>query len=654
MAVQKIGELSAFAEQQKARGRKTSRQTVRRILAAFKSYKRMLALVLLSIICTNVVSLVVPLMIPLVFDDALAHHNMGHLIIYGLIMVTATVISGLLSVFQIYVNNRVGQNVMRDFRRRLYAHLQDMSLRFFTSTRTGEIQSRLSNDVSGAQVAVTETFTSAVSSIIGMLATIVAMFYLSPFLALISFALLPLFLFFTFRVGNVRRQSGRATQQSMASLNALMQETLSVSGILLIKTFGRKQFAQEQFDDENHKLTELSLRQQMVGLWFFMFVSTFSAFTPVILYILAGWQIINHSFLLGSITIGSLIAFITLQGRFFGPFVQLLSLQVNVQGALALFDRIFEYLDMPIELKDSPDALPLHPDEVCGEICFNNVSFTYKSDDFGVLSTSPEKKRKGPDSTQSKNGAQPAALPSASKEFPAHPTLQHVSFEVHPGQLVALVGPSGAGKTTITYLLPRLYDVDSGSIEIDGHNIRDISLASLGTLIGVVTQETYLFHASIRKNLLYVRPDATEEEIIAAAKAAAIHDRIMELEDGYDTVVGERGYRLSGGEKQRVAIARVLLKNPRILILDEATSALDTHSERFIQAALRPLMAGRTTIAIAHRLSTILAADQILVVDKGEILERGTHQELLHQEGLYAKLYYQQFASQLEESVQQH
>lgn len=636
--------------EQKRGKRRADRHTLKRVALCFRPYKGQVILVLFTILIAAALSIVFPLMIPLVFDDALAHRNMNHLITYAIIMVIAALTSGVLGVAQTYLNNRVGQYVMRDIRDELYAHLQDLSFRFFTSMRTGEIQSRLSNDVSGAQAAVTDTFSSAITSIVSLIVTVVAMLYLSPLLTLVSFILLPVFLSFTFKVGNVRREFMRATRESLASLNVLMQETLSVSGVLLIKIFGRKKFAQDQFNSENRKLTELSIRQQMVGRWFFMFMGAFSSITPVILYLVAGWILIYNPGA-AHITIGDLIAFITIQGRFFGPFSQLLSLQVNVQGDLALFDRIFEYLDLPVEIQDAPNALHLSSDEVRGEVMFKNVTFTYKRDDFSVLSQPVDR-----NSNSNANGHGKSRTlterSTSSIEEPGRPmTLKDISFDIKPGQLAALVGPSGAGKTTITYLIPRLYDVDSGVVEIDGHDVKDIAMASLGELIGVVTQETYLFHTTIRQNLLYVRPEATEEEIIAAAKAAAIHDRIMELDDGYETIVGERGYRLSGGEKQRIAIARVLLKNPRILILDEATSSLDTRSERLIQAALKPLMKNRTTIAIAHRLSTILAADIILVIDKGEIVERGTHQELLEREGLYARLYNQQFAPQLQEET---
>jgi len=529
-----------------------------------------------------------------------------------------------------------------------------MSLRFFTATRTGEIQSRLSNDVGGVQGVVTNTATSIVSNISTAISTIVAMIFISPLLTLISLGMLPIFLWITYKVGNVRRLTSKETQESMASLTAMMQETLSVSGILLIKTFGRQRYAEDRFRRENERLTELEIRQQMIGRWFFMFTGTFFSITPAIVYLVAGWQIIHHP-IHPHISLGGIVAFTTLQSRLFFPIGQLLNIQVEIQGALALFDRIFEYLDLPIEIHDAPHALHLTPAEVQGRITFDHVTFTYKRDDPPILSGLFDSISSDAQS-KAKRSISPDAVTLTpdlltTEEALTRPALHDVSFEIQPGQLAALVGPSGAGKTTITYLVPRLYDVDSGSVKIDGHDVRDISLASLGQLIGVVTQETYLFHASIRENLLYARPDATEAEMIAAAQAAAIHDRIMELDDGYNTIVGERGYRLSGGEKQRIAIARVILKNPRILILDEATSSLDTHSERLIQAALVPLMQNRTTLAIAHRLSTILSADIILVVDKGRIVEQGTHAELLARGGLYARLYQEQFSSLVQDDL---
>jgi ATP-binding cassette subfamily B protein len=641
------GGLQDYAEEIKKRGRKTDIQTVRRIAQAFSAYKIQIILVLIAIFLTTVLGLVNPLLIRYVFDDAIGKRNLNLLITLVSIMFLMPVVTGIIGVGQTYLNNIIGQNVMRDFRNKLYIHLQSLSLRFFTSTRTGEIQSRLSNDVGGVQGVVTNTATSIVSNVSTVLSTIIAMIFISPLLTLVSLGLLPLFLWITYKVGNVRRTTSKETQKSLASLTAIMQETLSVSGILLIKTFGRQEYAQERFEKENQKLTNLEVRQQMIGRWFFMFIGVFFSITPAIIYLIAGWLIIRNPLHAG-ITLGGIVAFTTLQSRLFFPIGQLLSIQVEIQGALALFDRIFEYLDLPIEIQDAPNALRLNPDKVRGEVAFKDVTFAYKRDEPAILSGLSDKEDIENGNAKVKRPVSPNPV-AFSEESVATIAINNVSFQIKPGQLAALVGPSGAGKTTITYLVPRLYDVDSGSVEIDGHNVKDIALASLSQIIGVVTQETYLFNASVRENLLYARSDATEEEMIAAAKAAAIHDRIMELDDGYDTIVGERGYKLSGGEKQRIAIARVILKNPRILILDEATSALDTHSERLIQAALDPLMKNRTTLAIAHRLSTILAADIILVVDKGEIVERGTHEELLQHGGLYARLYNEQFSQIPEE-----
>src|SRR5713101_4660629 len=568
------GGLEDYAEEQKKRGRKTDIRTVRRIAQAFSTYKIQVILVLIAILLTTVLGLVNPLLIRYVFDDAIGKRNLNLLIILVSIMFVMPVVTGIIGVGQTYLNNVIGQNVMRDFRNRLYTHSQSLSLRFFTSTRTGEIQSRLSNDVGGVQGVVTKTATSIVSNVSTVLTPIIAMLFISPILTLVSLGLLPLFLWITYKVGNVRRTTSKETQKSLASLTAMMQETLSVSGILLTKTFGRQKYAEQRFEKENQKLTNLEVRQQMIGRWFFMFIGTFFSIMPAIIYLIAGWLIIRDPLHAG-ISLGGIVAFTTLQSRIFFPIGQLLSIQVEIQGALALFDRIFEYLDIPIEIQDSPGALRLNPDKARGEITFKNVTFAYKRDEPRVLSGLNDKQ-------DVENGKMKRAVspnPIAFSEEPVATTaINDVSFQIKPGQLAALVGPSGAGKTTITYLVPRLYDVDSGSVEIDGHNVKDIALASLSELIGVVTQETYLFNASIKENLLYARVDATEEEMIAAAQAAAIHDRIMELDDGYDTIVGERGFKLSGGEKQRIAIARVILKNPRILILDEATSALDTHS----------------------------------------------------------------------------
>lgn len=634
--------------------------TLKRVARVFGPYKIQVALVLITILLITLLGLINPLLVRVIFDDAIGGHKAGLLLLLVSIMVIVPVLGALLGVGQMYLSSLVGQRVMRDLRSELYHHLQSMSLHFFTSIRTGEIQSRISNDVGGAQSVVTDVATRLLTNIAIVLGTIIAMIYISPLLTAISLGIMPFFIWSTYRIGRVNRLLRRESQQSLANLTSLLQETLSVSGILLTKSFGRQAYTQEQFEAENQKFMNLNVKQQLVGRWFFMCVDIVFSIAPAIIYLVAGLQIIHGSL----ITVGGTIAFTTLQARLFSPIRQLLNAQVEIQGAAALFDRIFEYCDLPVDIQDAPDAIRLLPENVRGHVSFKDVSFAYihkellagkqseqngENEQLAVETSACEgEQRRG--KTFHKTILTRLFSPHAQEsEQEKRATLRNISFDIQPGQLVALVGPSGAGKTTITYLLLRLYDVDRGAVEIDSLPIKDIALASLSDIIGVVTQEAYLLHTSIRRNLLYGRPGATEQEMIAAAKMAAIHDRIMELEDGYDTIVGERGYKLSGGEKQRITIARVILKNPRILILDEATSALDTHAERLIQAALEPLMEKCTTLAIAHRLSTILAADAILVVDKGEIVERGTHDELLERSGFYARLYYEQFEHQFKQ-----
>jgi ATP-binding cassette subfamily B protein len=555
-------------------------------------------------------------------------------------MVAIAILGGAIGIGQTYLTSLLGQRVMQDLRNRLYAHLQAMSLRFFTSTRTGEIQSRLQNDVAGIQTVVTDTASSILANIVIVASTVVAMSILSWQLTLLSLGVVPGFVYVTYRVGRVRRRIAASTQESLAEMSAITQETLSVSGILLAKVFDRSRDAIERYERENRRLAELQVRQQMVGRTFFALVQTFFSITPALVYLVAGLAISGGS--APSISAGTIVAFTALQTRLFFPVGQMLQVSVEVQSSLALFERIFQYLDLQHEIVDTPGARRLPKEKARGEVSFRDVYFHYEEP---ALPSAEE----GANEIEASFGA---LAPDATdgRRRPRAWTLDDVSFEIKPGQLAALVGPSGAGKTTISYLVPRLYDVTRGVVAIDGVDVRQIALASLADIIGIVTQETYLFHTSVRENLLYARPDAPDAEIEAAARAAAIHERILELEQGYDTLVGERGYRMSGGEKQRLAIARVILKDPRILILDEATSSLDTASERLVQSALEPLMEKRTTIAIAHRLSTILAADVIFVLDRGRIVERGAHRELLSLGGLYAQLYEQQFAGGLVEA----
>jgi ATP-binding cassette subfamily B protein len=590
--------------------------TFRRILKTFKPYRAKVGLVGGLILVTSILGLINPLLIKVVFEDVIlgegdTDERLRLLFIVTGVMVATPIITGLLGLWQTYTNNIVGQSVMQDLRNSLYSHLQHMPLRFFTSTRTGEIQSRLSNDVNGVQSVLTDTASSIVANVATVISTVVAMFILSWQLTLLSLGILPLFLLLSKKVGRLRRDLSGQSQESLADLTAIMQETLSVSGILLSKAFGRQSYEIGRFRKENQRYSRLEVRKTMVGRGFFALVQIFFSITPAFVYLLGGWLFLEGSLGgTGGALVGTIVAFTTLQSRLFFPMGQLLNVNIEVQSGLALFDRIFEYLDLEHDIVNRDGAIELKSEDVRGRVAFDDVWFRY----------------------------------DRPRDEERLWTIAGLDVDIDAGQLVALVGPSGAGKTTLTYLLPRLYDVERGAVRIDGMDVRDIRLESLGEIIGMVTQETYLFNASVRDNLRYGDIDAKDEQLEAAARAAHIWERIDEMPEGLDTIVGERGYKLSGGEKQRLAIARVILKDPRLLVLDEATSALDTHSERLVQEALTPLMKDRTTIAIAHRLSTILAADVILYLDKGRIIERGTHAELLAKGGAYADLYHKQFS----------
>lgn len=575
--------------------------TMRRVIGTFAPYWKRAMLVLLVILAISVLGLVSPLLTARIIDRALPTHDRWLLFELVVAMLAASIGAGLLSVGLSYLSTTMGQRVMRDLRVQLYAHLQAMSLRFYATARTGESLARLSNDVEGVETAVTSTLASVLRNVITVGTTVFVMLRLDWSLTLLSLALVPCFLYPIYRLGRVRRRMSAETQQAMSDVVTVLQETLSVSGALLIKSFGRQQDELARLTAANDRLMALQIRQTMIGRWFYLGFHVFFAAGPALLYLFGGEQTIG-----GTLSVGTLVAFVALQSRLFAPLKELLDVYGEVQADLALFDRIFAFLDLPVEIVDRPGAIRL--ERVRGHLRFRHVSFRY---------------------------------------HPDQPTLDDVDFEARPGQLVALVGPSGAGKTTITQLVPRFYDVAQGSVEIDGHDVRNVKLDCLSRHVGLVTQDIHLWHGTIRDNLRYGRADATDEEVIAAATATQLHSWIAMLPAGYDTVVGEHGFKLSGGEKQRLAIARVLLKDPRIVILDEATSALDTQTERLVQAALQPLLAGRTVLAIAHRLSTILAADQILVIDAGRIVERGTHAELLALEGVYAGLYREQFDSRV-------
>lgn len=565
---------------------------VRRIVALFHPYRRRLAAVSAIIVLSAGIGVVSPFLLREVLDVAIPQERLGLLTALVAGMIAIPIVTGALGVWQTLLSNQVGQSVMHDLRTQVYRHLQRLSLAFFTRTRTGEVQSRIANDIGGIENVVTSTATSVLSNVTTVLATVIAMVLLDWRLAAFALALLPLFVWLTKRVGVQRKKVTAERQASLADVSSIVQESLSVSGILLGKTMGRTDDLAERFSAESARLAELEVRSRMTGRWMMAAIQTSFAVMPALVYWFAGYTIAQGS---GTITIGTLVAFTTLQARLFFPIGSLLNVQLDVQSSLALFDRIFEYLDQEIDIVEGTRTL----EAPRGEVRLEHVWFRY--DD-------------------------------------ASWTLQDVSFTVPPGTKTALVGETGSGKTTCAYLVARLYDATRGTVSIDGVDVRELTFASLAATVGVVSQETYLFHATVRENLRFAKPDASDEELEEAARAAQIHELIATLPDGYETVVGERGYRFSGGEKQRIAIARTILRNPPVLVLDEATSSLDTQTERLVQEALERLAAGRTTIAIAHRLSTVRDADQIVVLDSGRVVELGTFDELVARGGRFAAL----------------
>ncbi len=582
----------------------------RRIVRLFRPHRGTLSVIVAMILISSLLSVISALLVRRVFDDALFVRGGPDLgVLYPLVaaLIAIPIVNGILNVGQAWLTEIVGNRVLQELRDQLFEHLERLSLAFYTATRSGEVQSRLANDVGGVQTTITSTASSVVSNVVTFVSSVVAMLVLSPLLTAISLAATPVFVLFSRRVGRARRRARRDAQASLAAMGSITQETLSVSGILLAKVFGRQEHEVDRYRAENANQAELQIRQAITGRSFFAVTQAFFGISPALVYLVAGLQGTH-----GDLSAGTLVAFTTLQSRLLIPINQLLQVSVDVQSSLALFGRIFELIDLKPRITDRRDALNLSAEEIRGEVALEHVSFRYGGGEDG-----------GPPAPDD--------------------ALRDVSMLVSPGQLAALVGPSGAGKTTISYLIPRLYDVEQGAVRLDGHDVRELTAATIARAVGVVTQESYLFGGTVRENISYGRPDATDEEIVAAAKAAFIHDRIIALEHGYDTVVGERGYRFSGGERQRLAIARVILEDPPVLVLDEATSALDTESERVVQQALESLIQRRTTIAIAHRLSTIRNADVIFAVENGAIIERGTHDELLAQGGLYARLYEEQF-----------
>jgi len=617
---------------------------LKRVIAYSSPYRWHIIGMLTLILISTGLTLLTPLILRQLIDVVLPAGDVQRLVLLAFSLLLIPAIGGLINVWQRRLNAIVGEGVIYDLRVALYAHLQRMSLRFFTNTRIGELMSRLNNDVIGAQNAISNTIVGIITNLIQAVAVLLVMLSLEWHLTLISILILPFFLLVARRLGGRLRDIAREAMDTNAQMNAMMNETLNISGTLLVKLFGHYQAEVDRFDERAARVRNIGIRRAVLGTTFFVIVGLLSAVGTALVYGIGGYLVIQ-----GTFTIGTIVAFGAYLASLYSALQGLANAPVEFATSIVSFERVFEVIDLPLDIQEKPGAYELK--NVAGELLFEDVFFRYEINEkaqlsevhrFGQMDSvtavlSGARKESG-----GVGGEAEAEVPARSQARES--ALEDIHFNARPGQLVALVGPSGAGKTTLTYLIPRLYDPSQGRILIDGHDLKDVTLDSLTAQIGMVTQETHLFHDTIRTNLLYARLDATQEELEAAARAANIHDFITELPAGYDTIVGERGYRLSGGEKQRIALARVILKNPRILVLDEATSHLDSESEHLIQQALKLVMAGRTSIVIAHRLSTILAADLILVMDRGRIVESGTHSDLLAQGGLYASLYETQFS----------
>ena len=640
---------------------KVTRELLLRVLNYAKPYWWHITGMLVTILLSTGLSLLTPLIFRNMIDVVLPAKDTQRLIWLGLALLFIPALNGAISVVQRRLNSTVGEGVIYDLRASLFSRLQRMSLRFFTNTKTGELMSRLNSDVVGAQNAISNTIVNIVTNLIEAIALFAVMISLEWRLTLVSILILPLFIITAQRLGTILRDIARQAMDTNAQMNAHMNETLNIGGALLVKLFGRTREEEKRFRERAANVRDIGIRRAVIGSTFFVIFGLVTAVGTALVYGLGGYFVITDVF-----TVGTIVAFGSYLGQLYGTLQGLASAPVDFSTSMVSFERVFEIVDLPQDIAEKENAIELQ--DVKGELEFKDVTFNYKVDEsillkdvkrYGsmdnvkaVISGQPSvdgKNSQGGNGSSSRiknreerNAASDSPEPDSTSQA-RDIALENISFVARPGQLIALVGPSGAGKTTVTYLIPRLYDPTDGIIRIDGHNLKDVTLDSLAHAIGMVTQETYLFHDTIRTNLTYAKPEATQAEIESAAKAANIHNFIMDLPEGYDTIVGERGYRLSGGEKQRIALARVILKNPRILVLDEATSSLDSESEALIQDALKRVMAGRTSIVIAHRLSTILAADLILVMDRGKIAERGTHEELLAAGGIYSQLYETQF-----------